>query len=1691
MNPEVFLEKIAAPRHGKDQLYQLGQIVSSRVASALAHLPHWLDASGTVRKANSEIANHSDSNERPRDPLNPALGFVGDRPVWAILLVKSGLTGPLGGDSIRALVLLDILWDSESTPSNQKSFFSDLHPVVKRFDEPEFAHLAHGLEVYLKAPGKTTREQAEFFLKQVKGGEEAAKLLNKIHKTLVVRASEYQKSVQHLGRVKIRQPPVDGLGGVLESTPDTDSDDEEKDESGDDDVYDLSPPESINGGASLERAAATRSGWLILRSLRPESDVALSDLELIACWRHLESASNQADSSKRTRLLAIAIWKIVLSTSRGLRDVRRYLETALGGGSSADDDSLIWHGDVCCFRVRPPGIGTRRKPAQMKPDNPWTANEIDLPLADSIQADLQMLRLGRSDHPIPMPQALNPELDTLVTELKAITPRFSEGRARLGLPVHAFGQTGDPAMVMTLFGDTFGASDAPLAYYSSSRTTLRRSWSSLHNDVFRTTVAALPIAEGVPDQIGAPLAATPEESIKSYIELVKTQCRSKMQTGTALQKHDALTIYLARMWLAATSHRGFESLGTLLIGDVDPIGLACMQDKPADQNPGVRPTIIVDLLIKQITVILVLRRDIQSNNQAPLLEIDGKPIDLTSAEAPLFWLLESGRTIKSSDLDLEAETGLPRNVFRSRVSMQLRAANISPRLIFFQLGHIWNGQTPVGPESLDSVETTRDLLAPAVSSILANDGWSLIGGSSIKGISPENVWPVPDSRIDYEYAWRDDLKKYRDNHQDRLTEKRRFTGTRQSEHQRWVDEALAHVAPSYSPDHPPPVDVVIEAHHVEYWLNSAVETFKDVHRVASCLQSLRQRIIKFRKKFKWTGEKPPQAFGRPIRLPTVGALHIRAARLNRQLRDAASDPATLKQGREVIDRWARLAVLLITEHRIRDLSQLMQILAPIASGTSPPELAMSAGFLELQCNGRGRTHSLSQSTSILTRSLMGQPAPTLLQLQTRVRRIWREVFGHSPMHVLEKILSLARMASRIEVAGVAWASTDRMDPGTLSFERSSEFIQNAIGASFRPDPGERGGVMTGTELPAIGFRNTALLPQQYATYRQLRRSLWQLREPGAAQQGVKDKRFEKATTLLSAAISSETTSSLVSMLARQAYVHLAGKERTRIKTAYGHMVSIGRRLILAVGDRDITLLNALELEQIYLLVITRTPKISRANVAQELISFQTRNEGLLADADMSEVLQVSYLPIANPRVEVVTEAEYAACLDAFRTLAITGHLSHLECLQRQVTLILLFRLGCRAGEITHLLAKDIFCIEGKWRLLRRASSLGLLKTVNAAGLLKLSEHLSRSELASVLRLKRLSIRQQGTHHATSQPLISVPSNHDLGLLLSDIRTALACAGGAPSVSLHALRHTEISRRLWLLGHENADASGAHTNSYIRHIASAAHCGHAEVGTGHTFYWHLDHLKAPLQFERLGHIHLSILTGTPPNTLAQAKRRAEKKSIGSKARYLRRRHKNGGQPKFTPPAVSDDSIVGLIASKIRRQGNLVEAGVRFVAYILLGLSPREARFRCRLRALQTIGLVRGLCELPLVTRVSIFSATQIEQMREIDFYEPPTLSVRTLSIKPSRRALQKIIDNLPEIELSPSESFMILSAASRNFEDLIPAEARTLNHFSGEGKSALARSTLALCASVNLAISLNQDSQQPLPGAPSNISVAEN
>lgn len=1391
----------------------------ARVRSRLVHVRRFLKGGVCLDLAKEIEALESrlpqGTPRKSRREAKAAFGLVTSWPDWAAHVANHEATGPLTGDWLRALLLVD----REPDKSRRLRTWKSLHAAIKALDRVRVQDLAviqwftHPVQANFEA----SRLQMRVDLAQAKRPErEIARVLALVDhvqesilaKSLAVFAEGFGPQTDRA----VRSPLFDGAPS---------SSGDASDPAG----CALFGGQEVAGESPTLQTFIARRSWDVLnRFLQPGHDHALLRPECQEVCEILRTRVRELDANpNHAEVQASVILLMSLCYSEHWEKIWRDLVQALKGASSP----IGKHENGWWYEAHSPISDNARPQPERGTNSCWYLRRM---LPTWIGTVLSAIgEIARAD-------TLKAAIDHLEVRIRKRVPRFTLSRARLTLPVALYESTNDPCVSMLACGSAFGLTTGPLHYFAIPTAKIREHISAFHRRWCGFEEEPL----GWQDDdlfIGAPKAAIgPQRVLRAVGELVE-QARaaidysasgSATSLDTRIKRYNALIRYTAHMFLAGTAHRGHETIGLFTLADLHPSGVALLPDKPTSLCPDPRLTCIADIVLRQIEIVCGYRMSRRAGLPAEMHEALERS---NRGETPLFQLVGPDGHLRQLQVsDLKWPDGLATNFYRSRTRMELVRRGVEPRLAYLQLGHVFNGLRPLSRESPESVIEIRTLLGPHLNSILLDDGWQILHPR----YSPKALISCLGSRADLtcppDSGWVRRLHQYR-------RDVAAHGVVRRTPEQREQDDATVAHALSLSTGGPwpasrPPRDVTVTPGDIALWRETIAHGRSPAH-ITRLSRLLWYRIRTLRRERGWTGEQPTIATTLPPVEPMIGTDHLRAHRSLIGLQELLRNPPYSR--RDSNNRWGLLTALLITERTVYNRAQLERALLMVTDG----DLHEIKGntYLESAEGEQLFSARLSRRASVCARSLRGTPMPSLYVQSVYLRELLKPLNPGPAEDLLDRLFLITRLATRVEIPGTRWSLHERGQPNTLRPERTQDWILNRIGGCIHP--------LTPIENAPAKSPLISTAPRRkdnrWVTYRRLRFGLWKLREPDAALQGIPSSRYAEAAELCSELSGDNEIDPLVRLLALFAGRLISSADRVRVRTAHSYLTRIGTRLLAASDQisandpklRDLTFQQYDEqtLEIAYQTALLNTKESARPDVLAVLMRFHEMHHAELPHVSFYELASgiCDFDRAASFKAKVVTRAEYDAIRHGLEAACQEGALNFAEELERKVLLSLLYFGRLRSGEATHLSTAHLFANRGNQFLWIRNSRLGMVKT--AAGVRVVST------LAAMPRRERAELRLLASiaRRAGRDGLFAADHLQDL---LDETRSLLRWASGDPSAGLHDFRHAGVNHDL-----SPVETNGDPNRDYSMLRAGAVRRGHASLSVGYDYYFHLEHLYA--------------------------------------------------------------------------------------------------------------------------------------------------------------------------------------------------------------------------------------------------------
>ncbi len=1599
--------------------FKLGIYVANRLDKVAALIPSWHALHAATCAAARHVRAASNPIESEVSLSRADHGHVELRSLWALMILNHGRTEGTPADPLRALVLLHA-WEGQT--DDLRALAQQINAFVKKLDaEPDLNSTFH-LKAYLAQPGlglEAARSDLESAMSQCSASKAARTALRRL-------LEEADKFLIHRQDVA-RANPIEGGSRIqrswMEGAPD-----KIRTRGGEEAL--LSKPDRNPVPANMAQRTTMRSAYLMQKSFLNSHTNALTVKESRATTDALLPLLNFEGDFPTDHAQSAFIMLLELVSSLGCLDIR------------ADLERLV-HREAKHLRIETTGSfliqpipykrDFYRLPPQLKNLVPWKS-EAEFPLPAVIHEFLQRIMASKR---VVTHSAFIDEGRVLRSQLRRVIHRFSEERSRKAFAATTFEITeGDNSIVYLLTGQDYEQLTSSLAYFGMDQVDATALWSTV---VHRLTGLDCPNHHpegGRPVWLGAPLAGLPDEVCQSLTAGYVDELLSTIQTRDPLKIHDALVIYTARLFQSSALLRGNRKIGEIRFDSIDPRGWWVGPDKPSKASPGTRGGVTPNMALRQLEELFRFRVHLATTASEHL-----RPALRQACEArhAIFWLINPGaqpRTVQTSDIRPPESSGLPVHWGRSRYRMLLKRDGVLPRHIYSLLGHVWNGYAPFGPHTTESLSAASALLGPALERVLTRDGWRHIALPAALTDRRTVEWPSP-HLIDV-LAFRDAAVQPAGESPSRG---KRFSVEQKNQHRDFVTRLLLPLERRRSSEESVAPRIEVSETHVEDLVRAVAHQYpKETARIDACLRILRARIIWHRRNHKWSGLLPPVASAPPVVHPAFVETHLHAARLNQVLRDHMKSPRSFGGRKDVHSRFLRTVSLLILDRVVYNRDQLKGTISLLATRPcDPTDPAHLPGFAEVPIGDTRRCVALSQELSIL---ISNQPIPSSFSWKAVAKKLHAEIksllgaFDGSAVNVLFRLASLG---SRIECPGIDWSLCDRHDQGTLSLSRTLDVIYDQC----------RGGYTTlestKTSEP-VDLRHAILgrqsIPEaRYRQYMLYRRKLYYLTEPGAAKRGLPPARFARARRQARLLIENPNADRTVAMLVSFAFELFREQEtRVRLSTVYKSLTAIGRRILLSLGDEDLTALDEFGLATLFRDVIQSAPAISQANVTRVLARFYFFHRSILPELENTSAFAgYSNSEEAQSFPVIVTHREHQACLDSFEAAASSGGISRSTARSRSDAMTLMHRRALRVGEVTHAQKGDSCELYGERFLFIRNNSAGRVKTEAGKRLISLPD----KTCIATLPPAELSVKHSSRSERSAPLLFDEVRGRDLGLALSDMRETLARCTGDANISLHALRHSCISFELL----EMITGATGSRDLLLEYARRTSRFGQASVHTAHEHYWHLAHLlPLPLPKHRLTSSQLSILTGTTSCKIRQDRRRHGQTSSSPEGPVKRRA--DAGQRAFSLSHWSNPSLAcdpvrdasQFVAPNVDRAERLTQC-CQFVAHLHRDRSIEKSCERIALSIGFLRELINNLHDLVLAHRASIIPDS-LEDLAVLGCGPPDQRPGRIQHLKLSRLDRNALLELL--VSCVPEHPLTALPALIRSERSPTALELRLIN-----------------------------------------------
>lgn len=1442
-------------------------------------------------------------------PTDPTLGYIGSHPLWAFCIS----TAPAARHRLDGLRVVAIVarWVAPMGELDRTNDYREAVERLERLTDQMHLRLVDDLAAALGKLDQSAVEAAAAALQRLQNENLLRQTPAKAIVRLVKRAAEFA-GTRLPERGKEEEKPWDGphvqlfisddLSGVLQPLPDLDAV-EVADPEQDPTPVLLHPTPLAQQSPVLEAEALKESGYLLSTQLAPGSNRSLLPQETVAfCSYLMEVAEDSAEPLARRE--AALGWMLSLISSGGLSDMAMLVAAE---ARSDGEHKVTIHPTFASWGGGIPDAERFWKPRsddQSKNFNTCT-DRFNLPIPIRLRTALASVcgnltpggRIFRST-----PFAIREAADRLLREARdSSLPRLTETRLRLSLPSALFAKTGDPCLSQMVAGSTFGMSGAPLHYFSTTPAALWLQYSEAVREITgQVEIGSWEPAEDDAPQLGAAISSVHDSVIQGVVSDLRNAVLGATQRSPFADRNrqalNALTEYCCWMLVASVAHRTTESLGSLTLRHIDPRGYVILDDKRSDALSCLRVAALPQIVIDQIQALRRMLFEVADTlNDDKDLQSDLRL--RAEGRTPFFQLiLEDGTRqvldvseLKKRWLDVR---GLPGNIFRSRLRMLLTRQALHSEYIYLQMGHVYNGTLPFGPECGLAILEFIDITAQAVEQALISDGWKVLPAISLRRGKLE--WPSPPGleqnfALDAESEAKELLGEWAATPRDRSDLKKRFSDAVYAECAGWVEAALirlqAESKGAGTADNP----TVVSPKQIADLLESLVKEKRPVSHVLFFMTRLKWTL---RKKFRtggWQGALPPSALWRKFQPPPIGKTHVLAGLLLRRLREWALDIA--EDCRDPIELKARLAVILVADGLVDSEERLHALIAMSAlSGATDHVQDPTRLLVEWQSEWGKQAVIFSIEASALARRLLkatpSESEPDLAHTLFNILPV--SLRGTHRRNFIQRLIDAGSVGVRTLLPGLLWSALRSTRSICLDGERTTQWALNEIAPLSIEDMEAAESLLGEPDAPSpCQLRTTVVMKQ----YRELTRFLYRHSERGD-KQGVPPKRYSECKEFTRRLIDKEDTDPNVRLIARFVLADLRSASRLRIRQVHEHVTTFGARLLHALSGLNLADLEEEQLEEVYNRVldmaengtspdeknvkadttlnidsaIERRTYLSR--VSSQLLRFHRQNEEYLADIDLSNVAWRTASAVDGVRIEILTEAEFGLSLQLVEGLVSQGLLSAEEGSYAKSYLRLMFDGGARSGEVNHLQCNDIFKAGDEIFVHIRNSRVGLLKTRSSQRLLNASVLLG-TEGAMVLLATRDSRLSEGLKPIA--PLFGFAQKGRLTFFLHALRTMIRTATGGRARSLHALRHSFGSKQLLL---RLSIAPTASQSVSLPLFITSKLLGHASITTSSRSYSHLAHVS--LSHRITGHFPSvraeAKVLGVRENTLLQQKRR---------------------------------------------------------------------------------------------------------------------------------------------------------------------------------------------------------------------------
>ncbi|HZR37625.1 MAG TPA: hypothetical protein VFA75_19795, partial [Nevskia sp.] len=481
--------------------------------------------------------------------------------------------------------------------------------------------------------------------------------------------------------------------------------------------------------AELERLAVDSHILKMLAPLLPDSEESLTPVEFRACMSWLERCLDPATRSDIRGQLDIVSIALSGITARAFLVTRRaVLEWIYRGCPAEPASEFAFSIARDCWKTTIPDHERFWSPKTDAQRNAmaWTAQSCGLPMPEWIASALGSLG-SRAAEVLALELQDQPDERTLL-KLRGITPRFTLTRFRKTLPIAVYTCSGALFDAQIVVGESLGRSTAPLHYYSFEANRIVGVYAKalrwMLGDEFQRH-SKEPRSAG---RIGAPAAALQLQAVKTAVEALKDRTLAAIRRTNPIQAFNALVIYCACFFLAATGHRQTFRLAQITARSFDyDIYLAVFGDKIADLWQVARVVALTRGVIEQIREVrraaltLANRLDRESPGAAKAL------MDLANGSSSLFAVVDVSsdalRPLNRQDLQQHwTECPFPLPLLRARMATRLLEHGVAPGNIYRQLGHAMDVDHGAEDDPVP-IPAWSKAIADALDEVLSQDGW--------------------------------------------------------------------------------------------------------------------------------------------------------------------------------------------------------------------------------------------------------------------------------------------------------------------------------------------------------------------------------------------------------------------------------------------------------------------------------------------------------------------------------------------------------------------------------------------------------------------------------------------------------------------------------------------------------------------------------------------------------------------------------------------------------------------------------------------------------------------------------------------------------------------------------------------------------------------------------------------------------